>query len=147
MKTPLGPLLAATLTRLWTRAYTVGLEPRVRDGRRREVDSDLWESLQDAHHRGERPATTTVHVLARLVIGWVDDVTWRVEHMSVRRSLHTIELVIAAVIVVAIVIGSFMYDLMRADQLPQPPTPPPMVIQRNPPPPPPAPPPPPPGRH
>ena len=36
-------LLAAGVARAWVRLYTAGLRADVRDSRRAEIDSDLWE--------------------------------------------------------------------------------------------------------
>jgi hypothetical protein len=64
----------ADLARLWTRVYTSGLDPSLRDARRAEIESDLWESQQHADGRAQ--------ILSRLVAGVVDDVLWRVTHVA-----------------------------------------------------------------
>ena len=74
--------LATALVRAWTRAYTWRLEPAVRDRRRAEIESELWEFQQDPE-RGNHPAA---HMLARLLIGIPDDLSWRAEHASARRT-------------------------------------------------------------
>ena len=62
--------LAVVATRLWTRAYTVGLPAAVREARRAEIESDLWESLHD-------PDLPHPQILPRLAGGVLDDVWWR----------------------------------------------------------------------
>lgn len=66
--------MAARLARLWTRTYTAGLPREIRDARRAEVESDLWESLAD-------PAAAS-QILPRLVLGALDDVTWSMTCMD-----------------------------------------------------------------
>src|SRR5207244_11858139 len=61
--------------RAWTRLYTSGLPPAVRNRRRGEIDSDLWEWCAD---QGSEPRGA-MHLLLRLVLGMPDDVAWRVE--------------------------------------------------------------------
>jgi hypothetical protein len=65
---------AATVTRWWTRFYTAGLPEDLRDARRAEVESDLWESLADG--------SPSRHILARLALGLVDDLTWSLTLMD-----------------------------------------------------------------
>jgi hypothetical protein len=71
---------AIAIVRAWTRLYTFGLPPTVRMARRGEIDSDVWESVHDA---GGDPGLA-LHVIARLVIGIPDDLTWRTEQSSAR---------------------------------------------------------------
>jgi hypothetical protein len=70
----MSPHTAARVARHWTRLYTAGLPADVRDMRRAEVESDLWESLLDA--------TGSRHILARLALGVVDDLTWSLTQMD-----------------------------------------------------------------
>jgi len=70
----MSPRAAAGVTRWWTRCYTAGLPRDLRDARRAEVESDLWESLADGG--------TTRHILARLALGIVDDLTWSLTLMD-----------------------------------------------------------------
>jgi hypothetical protein len=62
--------LAIAATRWWTRAYTLGLPPELREARRAEIESDLWESLHDAD-------ASSPQILPRLAGGVFDDVCWR----------------------------------------------------------------------
>jgi len=62
------------LTRWWTRVYTAGLPVDLRDTRRAEVESDLWESVSDG--------APSRHILARLALGIADDLTWSLTLMD-----------------------------------------------------------------
>ena len=42
---------AILVVRAWTRLYTSGMAPEIRDARRAEIDSDLWEFHEDARRR------------------------------------------------------------------------------------------------
>ena len=65
---------AVSVTRWWTRIYTAGLPADLRDARRAEVESDLWESLSDG--------APSRHILARLALGIVDDLSWSLTLMD-----------------------------------------------------------------
>jgi hypothetical protein len=69
-----SPQAAATVARTWTRLYTATLPPNMRDARRAEIESDLWESLTAAD--GSR------QILARLALGAIDDLSWSVTFMD-----------------------------------------------------------------
>ena len=66
--------VVVTLVRGWTRLYTVGLPQDTRTLRRQEIESDLWESLNDPEAR-----CLPLPLLARLIVGIPDDLGWRVE--------------------------------------------------------------------
>jgi hypothetical protein len=68
--------LAEAAVLAWTRAYTWGLPASVRDARRREIESDLWETAND---RGSAASLGATDVLVRLLFGMPDDVGWRLE--------------------------------------------------------------------
>jgi hypothetical protein len=70
----MSPRAAAGVARWWTRVYTAGLPGHLRDARRAEVESDLWESVAD----GAPPR----HILARVALGVVDDLTWSLTFMD-----------------------------------------------------------------
>jgi hypothetical protein len=57
------------------RLYTAGLPTEVREARRAELESDLWE--QEAGAAGCRPTTTALHVLRRFMLGIPADLSWR----------------------------------------------------------------------
>jgi hypothetical protein len=60
----------------WTKFYTWGLPFEQRAARCDEIESDLWESVNDPHcDRRLLP----LHIAARLLIGIPDDLGWRSE--------------------------------------------------------------------
>jgi hypothetical protein len=127
--------LATALVRAWTSAYTWRLEPAIRDRRRAEIESELWEFEQDAG-RGNHPAA---HVLARLVMGIPDDLSWRAEYAAARRTPLRARLRIAAWTVATLVVIAALYilPLMTTATLPPLPDKPRVVMKAPPPPPPP----------
>jgi hypothetical protein len=66
--------VAVRLARWWTRVYTAGLPVDLRDARRAEVESDLWESVSDG--------APSRHILARVALGIADDLTWSLTFMD-----------------------------------------------------------------
>ena len=68
-------IVASDLTRVWVRYYTRGMPPEVRDTRRAEIESDLWEQAADA--RNSRASATALSVVDRLVGGIPADLSWR----------------------------------------------------------------------
>jgi hypothetical protein len=71
---PLWLRLAAGVARAWTFLYTFPLDSEVRNARRAEIASDLWEFQHDNANRGD--ISSALHVLTRLVFGISDDVAW-----------------------------------------------------------------------
>jgi hypothetical protein len=69
-----SPKAAAGVARWWTRLYTAGLPVDLRDARRAEVESDLWESVADG--------APSRHILARVALGLADDLSWSVTFMD-----------------------------------------------------------------
>ena len=70
---------ATGITQHWVRLYTAGLEPGLRDERRAEVASDVWEETHDATRpRGE--TSVAAGVLGRWLTGLADDLSWRLAH-------------------------------------------------------------------
>src|SRR5215467_8094597 len=95
---------AASLVRGWTRLYTSRLPANVRERRRAEVESDLWESQQPED--GCTPAVA-LHVLARLVLGIPDDLGWWIEQALVAGILRRQTLVVTGRFVgMALVLGT-----------------------------------------
>ena len=76
---------AITIVRMWTRAYTLGMEREPRDARRGEIESDLWEFHEDARLRGASPEGIAMHMLLRLVLGVRNDLFWRAEQARAPR--------------------------------------------------------------
>ena len=67
------------MTRSWVAVYTSGLAPELRDARRAEIDSDLWEHQRTAELLDQPPGETALQLLTRLLLGILSDVTWRLE--------------------------------------------------------------------
>ena len=59
--------LAAGVARNWVAVYTLGLPPSVRDARRAELQSDLWEQRNDV--RSETSNSIAKGVLAQVLGG------------------------------------------------------------------------------
>jgi hypothetical protein len=133
--------VSSAIVRGWTRLYTWRLPALARDTRRAEIDSDLWEYSQD---RGAEPGVASalasaLHVIARLIAGIPDDVSWRVSHAPLRTGpmRAAISLTAAAMTVLA----AWVYVVAAPMELPSP-APLVRVVDVYPPPPPPPPPPP-----
>jgi hypothetical protein len=73
---PTRSRVACRVARWWVRAYTASLSTDARDGRRAEIESDLWEHLADADANQQHRINTEIDVLARVLIGIPADVTW-----------------------------------------------------------------------
>ena len=71
--------LAVGMTRTWVALYTLGLPRELRNGRRAEIDSDLWEQQRTARLQDQPPGETALQLLTRLLLGILSDVTWRLE--------------------------------------------------------------------
>jgi uncharacterized protein (TIGR03435 family) len=79
--TSLAVRAAAALVRGWTRLYTQRLPVAIRERRRVEIESDLWESQRDAPDG--RALGTAAGILARFFLGIPDDLVWWVEQATV----------------------------------------------------------------
>src|SRR5215831_19195819 len=103
--------LAVALVRLWTRVFTLGMPGTVREWRRREIESDLWEQAHDRQ-------LSAGQLIARLLRGLPADILWRIEE-EVMYSKAVVVLATAA----GIVLGAsamWLRDTMRVDWLPTP---------------------------
>jgi hypothetical protein len=133
--TPVAVRAAAACLRTWTRLYTWRMDPSLRDARREEIESDLWESQAD---RG-RHSDLALQIVARLFFGMSADLRWRVEHDAAavphlrRAALLTLGTIAALFFV-------WVATAMRSPELPELPGRP-VAVRRYPPPPPPPPPP------
>lgn len=122
----MNPLLYSAIgsVRVWTRFYTLQMDPVCRDGRRAEIESDLWEFHEDARRRGHSPQRIAIHMLARLLLGVPHDVLWRIEYegdeaMMLRRSTWmTVAAVGAAVSVAALWVFFAVTSLVALPPLP-----------------------------
>ena len=129
--------LSSAIVRAWTRLYTWRLPARTRDTRRAEIDSDLWEFTCDREtDRGVAPA---LHVMARLIAGIPDDVSWRASHVMVGSAPMRAAISVGTAVIVATAV--WVYAVTAPVDLPAP-VPLVKVVDVYPPPPPPPPPPP-----
>ncbi|HEX3702096.1 MAG TPA: hypothetical protein VHU82_02120 [Vicinamibacterales bacterium] len=131
---------AIAIARVWTRLYTSGLDQSLRDARRAEIESDLWESHEDARRRGGAATEVALQILARLLLGMPHDLLWSIE--SRRPCDHRprrLALIAGAALVSLAVL--WVASILREGPLPVPPHS--MVFVASPPPPPPPTPPPP----
>lgn len=71
--------IAELIVLAWVRVYLAGLPGQVREQRRAEIASDLYEHRLHAQEQGRSPAAAALHLLARCVAGALDDLTWRTE--------------------------------------------------------------------
>jgi hypothetical protein len=109
---------AVALVRAWTSLYTSGAPPVLRERRRSEIESDLWESLHD--HAPTGRTLSLFAISSRLVLGIPDDLVWRAAHTLPRtRRIASITLTAAAA---ACIVGTlWLYEQLRALELPVPP--------------------------
>jgi hypothetical protein len=108
---------AIAMVRGWTRLYTWRLPPALRDSRRAEIESDIWESGRDSDGR-----PSPAHVVARLLLGVTDDLRWRMAHASI---VSAFVMIIVAITTTMFLVAAFwMIDLLKARRLPVPPHPP-----------------------
>ncbi len=73
-------LVAAAAVRVWTWLYTLPLGREVRESRRAEIASDLWECDHDAERPGPDGLRAT-DLLVRALHGLPDDVRWMCEQL------------------------------------------------------------------
>ncbi len=71
--------ISVWLVRKWVRLYTMGLPIEDKQTRRDEIDSDLWEQMQDAAGSGNGTGAAW-NIFGRLLFGIVDDLSWRMEN-------------------------------------------------------------------
>lgn len=70
----------AGLVKHWVRLYTSGLAAEMRDGRRDEIDADLWSQLEEVAHLGRPARSADTEILVRWLCGIPADLSWRLEH-------------------------------------------------------------------
>lgn len=127
-----------TCVRCWTRIYTWRLPPAVRDARREEIESDLWES---SHDPGITQTELAIQTLMRLTLGVADDLAWRLAQLTVARHVTRRSVTAAAVLSILLLFATLSQLTTDVPHLPQPPVASLQVHRRvlDPPPPPPAP--------
>jgi hypothetical protein len=62
----------------WTATYTAGLASSVRNARRAEIASDVWEHREDMVAGGETMLRSAIGIVSRMVRGVPADLLWRV---------------------------------------------------------------------
>lgn len=73
-----GARFATAFVRRWVRVYTAGLAPAVRDERRAEIESDLWENA----HEPAPGRFPVAEIAVRSLLGVPADITWRMERAA-----------------------------------------------------------------
>lgn len=112
--------VASRVARAWSAAYTLGLATPVRDARRGEIASDVWEHHRDIVSEG-RPAWRFFgSVFGRIVRGAPADLLWRVNvegpKMDIKIPFERIVggLLLAMVVLLIITTSISGYDTGRA---------------------------------
>ena len=77
------------MTLAWVRAYTRGVPEPIRDERRSELESDLWEHRATARQAGVGPRATSLSVAARALAGIPADLAWRRDTKGALMSAQT----------------------------------------------------------
>ena len=78
--------LSVGMARSWVALYTLRLPLDIREARRSEIDSDLWEQQWLAARRGDPVFGTAIEVLARMLLGIISDITWRAQAAASARA-------------------------------------------------------------
>ncbi len=113
--TPVAVRLACGLVRGWTRVYTAGLPRPLREARRAEIESDLWEGCHD--QAAPPGGAIAAQILARLVLGLHDDLHWRATQGGASRAI-----VVGTAVGALIVGASWVYSqYLTTQMLPSPP--------------------------
>jgi hypothetical protein len=76
---------ASAVVAAWVKLYTSGLAPEVRDRRRAEVVSDLWEHRHWDARSGTGEWSCGARLLTRLVAGLAADASWRLSKSMAAR--------------------------------------------------------------
>ena len=117
--TDIAERFACRAARRWVRLYTARLSPDVRDRRRGEIESDLWEHVADAHANQRTPFMVQRQVLARMFTGIPADLVWsrRVRHhMKEQRPMKQRRLRAVALSCVAVVLVTFFSTNLLVDK-------------------------------
>jgi len=72
--------IVTSLVGAWTAIYTTGMPRTLRETRRNEIASDLWECCANVARGGQSVRHAAAEVLARLFLGIPDDIFWRWEN-------------------------------------------------------------------
>jgi hypothetical protein len=79
------PSLLVRVVEGWVAFYTRGLPGEVRDARRAELRSDLWEHRRHAAGSGRGRLRWSLQVLGRVARGMADDLWWRLAQQAATR--------------------------------------------------------------
>jgi hypothetical protein len=75
--------MVTALAGTWTAIYTAGMPHPLRQIRRNEIASDLWECSAEVARGEQRVGHAAAEIIARLFLGIPDDIFWRWEkHMN-----------------------------------------------------------------
>jgi hypothetical protein len=74
--------LALALARAWVTLYTRGVPAALRDARRAEIASDLWEQRHDQAKDRRQGLLAAGGLLGRVVRGAPSDLAWCIEHRT-----------------------------------------------------------------
>lgn len=72
---------AGWIVRTWVWFLTLGLTVEIKNARRMEIASDLWENGQEGIAVGYAPHQIALHILLRLLIGMPSDTLWRLRQV------------------------------------------------------------------
>lgn len=111
--------LALAIVRFWTALYTNGMPDALRQARRAEIESDLWESQHD--RRLQSDASVASQMLLRVVRGVPNDVLWRVELMDLRSRRRRTGMWVTATAIALLAIALWIGPAMTPAELPVPP--------------------------
>ena len=75
--------LAQSFARLWMSIYAAGVPSNLREDRRAEILSDLYEHVTNFREQGYRPDEIAITIMLRVVRGMKDDVAWSAPHLPV----------------------------------------------------------------
>jgi len=75
--------VAQRAVRGWVSVYTRAIAPPVRQARRDEMESDVWEHVRDGLDGGIAEPLIAVALLERMLRGIPSDLSWRRTHLSV----------------------------------------------------------------
>jgi TonB family protein len=91
----------------------------MRDARREEIESDLWES---AHDIGTTDGELALQLAARLLLGMPHDVAWRLAHVSMPTAIRAAQAAGAVCAFVSMAIGVAFWQVnTRLPPAPRPP--------------------------
>jgi hypothetical protein len=102
----------------WVHLYTLAVTRDVRDRRRTEIDSDVWEHVADAHRRRRGNLAGQLEVLRRVLTGIPADLSWVIDMRGIHkesksmteRRLQTTVIVCALVVLTNIIVSNVIVD-------------------------------------